>query len=71
MDIAGVIGEGAWGVVRNILVVGFIAFIVVAAIKVNAANRRKEEELAFAEGRAIRSPDGGVLIFQTLERRQK
>lgn len=71
MDIAAVIGEGAWGVVKNILVVGVIALVIVAAIRVNIANRRKQEELAFAEGRAIRSADGRVVIFETLDRRQK
>ena len=71
MDIAGVIGEGAWAVVKNILTIGIIALILVALAMAYLAQRRQNEERAFAEGRAIRSPSGEVLIFQTLERRQK
>ena len=71
MDIAGIIGDGAWAVVKNILTLVVFALIVVAAIRLYIANRKHEEEVAFAEGRAIRLPDGRVLIFKTFERRQK
>lgn len=71
MDIAGIIGDGAWAVVKNILTLGVFALIVLAAIRVYIANRKHEEEVAFAEGRAIRLPGGRVLIFRTFERRQK
>ena len=71
MDIAGLIGEGAWAVVKNVLTLGVFALIVVAAIRLYIANRKHEEEVAFAEGRAIRLADGRALIFKTFERRQK
>ena len=71
MDIAGIIGEGAWAVVKNILTLVVFALIVVAAIRIYIANRKHEEEVAFAEGRAIRLAGGRALIFKTFERRQK
>ena len=71
MDIAGIIGEGAWAVVKNILTLVVFALIVVAAIRLYIANRKHEEEVAFAEGRAIRLAGGRALIFKTFERKQK
>ena len=71
MDIAGIIGDGAWTVVKNILTLGIFALIIGGCVWIYISKRKEDEEQAFAEGRAVRLPDKRVLIFQTFERRQK
>ena len=71
MDIAGIVGDGAWTVIRNILTLGVFALIIGAGVWAYKIKIREDEKLAFAEGRAIRLPDERVLIFRTIERKQK